>query len=224
MSVTRLSKFNYKLYFNSSANEHFLPKVPLVLKSILHMIPNLGGAIIKSDDGYYIDFCAQSVQPLTEFKKSLDYDYNTVISIIYSLNKQQTFLSEKYNHGMFFIDLKDIVVIDSSIFICINPELVKSINSFGEFSFYSPFSRASNSAFFSPEILAIDKIPSCVDCKCFYYSLGALAIYCLFNKNIKGLTELEIKQLLNPIYQTKLYWMLLKSVSLDYERRTLLFI
>jgi len=215
MSITSLSKFNYKLHLKSSPNDRFL-------KSILHMIPNSGGAIIKSVNGYCIDFCAQSVQHLTDFKENLDYNF--VISLIYYLNKQHAFLSKKYNYGLFYLDLRDIIVIDSSIFICINPEVVKNINSLGEFVFYSPFSRNSKSAFFSPELLALDKIPSSVDCKCFYYSLGALAIYCLFNKNIKGLDVIDVKYILNPICQTKLYWMLLKATESNCERRTLIYI
>jgi hypothetical protein len=218
MSIVSLSEFNYKLQLKSSSNDI----VPLVLKSILHMIPNSGGAIIKSHTKYSIDFSAQSVQHLTDVKDKLDY--NSVISIIYCLNKQQTFLSKKHNHGMYYLDFKDIIVVDSSIFICINPEVVKTINCYGEFSFCSPFSRASNTAFFSPEILALDKIPSVMDYICFYYSLGALAIYCLFDKNIKGLDKYEIDKLLLPIYQTKLYWMLLKTIESNCERRILLYI
>jgi len=218
MSITHLSNFNYKLQLKSSSNDI----VQLVLKSILHMIPNLGGTIIKSDSEYCIDFSAQSVQYLTDVKEKLDY--NSVISLIYCLNKQQKFLSMKHNHGLFYLDFKDVILIDSSIFICINPELVKNINCYGEFSFCSPFSRASNTAFFSPEILTLDKIPSVADCKCFYYSLGALAIYCLFNKNIKGLDSIQVNKLLLPIYQTKLYWTLLKTIDSNCERRSLLYI
>ena len=213
MSISCVSKFNYKLHLNSSANDGFL-------KSILHMIPNSGGAIIKSVNGYCIEFCAQSVEHLTT--ESLDY--TRVISMLYCLNKQQSFLSKKLNYGLFYLDLKDIVVIDSSIFICINPEVVKNINSLGEFVFYSPFSRNSKTAFFSPELLALDKIPSVINCKCFYYSLGALAIYCLFDKNIKGLDIIDVKHILNPIYQTKLYWMLLKATDSNCQRRTLIYI
>lgn len=222
MSITCVSKFNYKLHLNSSVNEDFLTKVPWVLKSILHMIPNLGGAIIKSVNGYCIDFCAQSVEKLIDFNESLDY--NTVVNLIYCLNKQHSFLSKNFNCGLFYIDMKDIIVIDSSIFICINPEVVKNINSVGEFVFYSPFSRSSNSAFFSPELLALDKIPSVVDCKCFYYSLGALAIYFLFGKNIKGCDVIHVKHILNPICQTKLYWMLLKATDPNCGRRNLIYI
>lgn len=123
MSISCVSKFNYKLHLNSSANDVFL-------KSILHMIPNSGGAIIKSVNGYCIEFCAQSVKHLIDFKESLDY--TRVISMLYCLNKQQSFLSKKFNYGLFYIDLKDIVVIDSSIFICINPAVVKNINCYGD--------------------------------------------------------------------------------------------
>jgi serine/threonine protein kinase len=146
------------------------------------------------------------------------------MSMIYCLNKQHLFLSKKHNCGLFYLDLKDIVVIDSSIFVCINPMAITNITSVGDFSFYSPFSRNSKTAFFSPELLALDKIPSAVDCKCFYYSLGALAIYCLFGKHIKGLDSDEIQKLLIPIYQTKLYWMLLKALEYNYERRSFIYI
>jgi hypothetical protein len=70
----------------------------------------------------------------------------------------------------------------------------------------------------------MDKIPTTITYKCFYFSLGSLAIYCLFDKNINGNSEREIIQILAPIYQTKLYWTLLKSAEIDYEKRSLLFI
>jgi len=219
MSIISLSKFNYRIHLKCSANEY---KVQLVLKSILHMIPNLGGAIVKSVNESCLDFCAHTVEKLTDFTESLDY--LEVMSMIYCLNKQHLFLSKKHNYGMFYLDFKDIIVIDSSIFICINPEVIKNINCYGEFSFCSPFSRSSNTAFFSPEIFALDKIPSVSDCKCFYYSLGALAIYCLFGKHIKGLDSDEIQKLLISIYQTKLYWMLLKALEYNCERRTFIYI
>ena len=115
--------------------------------------------------------------------------------------------------------MKNIIVIDSSIFICINPSLIKDIRD-KHFTFYSPFSRASKHGFFSPEIMELNFIPASIHLNCFYYSLGALAVYCLFGKKID---KASVSDLLKPIAQTKLYWMLLKSLSIDCERRTLIY-
>ena len=218
MSINRISKFNYQLHFSNSVCEPFL-------KSILFMINNFGGALIKSTKGYCIDFCAHGVSKLVDCEK---LDYNLVVSMMNCLNKQNAFLLKKHDCGMFYIDLKDIIVIDSSTFIYCSSENIRKIT-FGLYLFNSPFSRDSNTAFFSPEIMVLNKIPAAISFKCFYYSLGALAIYCLFNKNITArINEIvdiaDIKKILFPILQTKLYWTILKSTAIDCEKRTLLFI
>jgi hypothetical protein len=180
----------------------------------------MGGAIIKSSKGHYINFCANSVCKLTEYNK---LGYNDVIFMMNCLNNQNIFLSKKFNCGMYYLDLNDIIVVDSSIFININPQSSKNITS--EFyTFNSPFSRNSKSSFFSPEILALDKIPATITCKCFQYSLGALAIYFLFGKNARGLDDIDIKKILTPILQTKLYWTLLRAINADYKKRNLLLV
>jgi hypothetical protein len=216
MSIICLSKFNYQIHLPYFTSEPFL-------KSILEMIPNdLGAAVIKSSKGVCIDLCAHSIEHLSEYKA--DFDYNDIICIMQNLNKQHDFLRKKYSCGFFIIDLKDIIVIDNSTFICINSNLTKPINLNGDFVFYSPFSRSSNGSFISPELITMNIIPSFASSKCFYYSLGALGISCLFKKKIEGLEIYEIEKILKPIYQTKLYWSLLKSTHVDCDKRTLLYI
>jgi len=146
--------------------------------------------------------------------------------MIHDLNKQNDFLRNNYDCGFFCLDLNNILMIDSSIFICSHPKFIRKIH-LDKFVFQYPFSRSSSSTFFSPELIALNYLPSTVGFKCFYYSLGSLCIYCLFGIKM----EVEdyhfvhsIDKILKPIYQTKLNWTLLKLTDFDIERRMLIYI
>lgn len=213
ITINKLSEYKYQLYLFKENN--------VFLESVFALLGNSGASITKSATNNYsisLDFCAHSVKPLSYYQERGLIDYHLAISMMHSLYKQQSIL-EKYNCGFYCLDMDDIIVIDSSIFICINPSLIKDIRD-KHFTFYSPFSRASKHGFFSPEIMELNFIPASIHLNCFYYSLGALAVYCLFGKKID---KASVSDLLKPIAQTKLYWMLLKSLSIDCERRTLIY-
>jgi hypothetical protein len=218
MSLIRVSQFNYQIHFTSVGEEF--------LKSILEMLNHnklelgLGATVIKCETGWCIDFFANSVTKLMD----VSFNYNNVVFLMRDLNNQNNILYKKFNHGFFYIDLKDIIVIDSSLFICINHRCLENINISGNFVFNYPFSRASDSAFFSPELLSLEKIPAEVNYKCFYYSLGALGIYLLFGKKLESRRDRDVENIVGSICNTKLYWALLRCVSVDCERRDLLFI
>ena len=242
MSITTLSQFNFKFQLKRGSQSDSSVAELSLLKSIMEIISNTGSgsgsgsggaSIIKSASGYHIEFYATSVTYLSAV--SLPLDYNMVINILNCLRRQQDILYNKYNYGIYYIDLNDIIVIDSDIFIYTNPDGIKPLNSSGNFIFNSPFYRNSSSAFFSPELMKLDKIPATINYKCFYYSLGAFGIYCLFMKKLNNIDNIDtidtidtiedtIEKILKPIYQTKLYWMLLRSCSIDHERRSILFI
>jgi hypothetical protein len=235
MSITTLSQFNFKFQLKRGSQSDSSVAELSLLKSIMEIISNTGSgsgsgsgssgssgaSIIKSASGYHIEFYATSVTYLSAV--SLPLDYNVVINILNCLRRQQDILYNKYNYGIYYIDLNDIIVIDSDIFIYTNPDGIKPLNSSGNFIFNSPFYRNSSSAFFSPELMKLDKIPATINYKCFYYSLGAFGIYCLFMKKLNTIED-TIEKILKPIYQTKLYWMILRSCSIDHERRSILFI
>jgi len=166
-----------------------------------------------------INFFSSSVKPLSYYCKKGFVDYYMAIKIICDLYKQNVFLG-KYGYGFYCIDLNDIIVIDKSIFICTNPHIIRECRN-GQLIFFSPFNRTAEHGFYSPEILKLQSIPSKISHKCFYYSLGALAIYCLVGKKL-GNSDASI--LLKPISQTKLYWLILKLVDQDCERRSALII
>ena len=218
---------HFRLQF-SKGNELFLRSI---------VSPMLLDGASMNDSFKTIDFYADSVISLQKAHKNMSY--NTVIHLIWYLSKQQEFL-KKNGYGFYCLHLKDILVIDDCKFICMNPDNVNIIHNESEsesFTFYSPFNR---DGFMSPEILEINSIPATISYRCFYYSLGALGIHCLFGINIsdygklveRGPTNIDpshlvynkILDILTPIKNTKLYWFFLKSLCVDHEKRSILFI
>lgn len=220
VSIVKQSDNYYKLCF--------LKKNELFLQSIV--IPMLLDGAFMNDSFNTIEFYAHSVKPLSLYLQT-GMTYNSVIQLIWYLSKQHEFL-KKNGYGFYCLHLNDILVIDDCKFICVNPEIVKQLNN-DSITFYSPFLR---NGFVSPEILNIECIPASVSYRCFYYSLGALAVYCYFGINIcevgvngddlddTHLVYSKIMDILSPISDSKLYWCLLKCLCVDSNKRSLLFV
>ena len=218
----------YSLQF-SKENELFLQSI---------VVPMLLDGASMNESSTTIDFYADSVKPLDVYlKEGGPLSYNSVIHMIWYLSKQYEYL-KKNGYGFYRLQLNDILVVDDYKFICVNPENCKLIhNDSGLISFYTPFVR---DGFVSPEILEIQCIPSSVSYKCFFYSLGALGIHCLFGINICNssfgslqksdevdethLVYNKILSILTPILHTKLYWFFLKSLCIDNKRRSIMFL
>jgi hypothetical protein len=153
--------------------------------------------------------------------------YNSAIHLIYSLSKQQKYLE---NNKLCFVcfNIEDIVVIDDSKFICVNPSLCEEIlrtpsASIGKMTLCRPFNRAH--CFCSPELLRMDSLPASVHYKTSYYSLGLLAVFCLFGYDGRCSSDLQqVYVSLQPILNTKLYFYLLRCLSLHAENRHLFFV
>jgi len=216
-TINKISQYNYQITLKEE-NGVFLNSIFDILKDW-----SPGAYIIKStENGLHksINFFSHSVKPLSlsHFQKNGNIDYYMALNIIRDLYKQHSIL-ENYGYGFYYLDFDDIFIINDSNFICINPFSVKEINN-EHFKFFSPLSFSAKYSFFSPEILDIQTIPAKVHCKCFYYSLGALTVYCLFGKKICDSST--VSEVLKPIAQTKLYWLLLKTLDTNCERRSIL--
>ena len=205
----------------------------LLLRSIVYTDILPASSINQSST---LDFFAYSVKSFRTFlygnkNTNKNMNYNTVLRMIFMLTKQQQFL-EQHNHGFYCIHLDDIIVIDDSLFFCVNPAVMKEFLIEDEnkdenkekdlyIQFRSPFSRTG---FCSPEILDLKVLPAKVFYTCYYYSLGAIAIYCLLGTNICGLEYTQVMDIISPLLHTKLYWFLLKCLCPDVKKRKLLFI
>jgi hypothetical protein len=188
-----------------------------------------------TDENYKtITFSARSVKTLQDFlnfKKECKtpVEYNTWIHMLWSLEKQQEYLNQNYC-GFYKLHLDDIIVINETFFICVNPKVIMDIVK-GKFRFYSPFNRVG---FVSPEIANLTFVPAEISTKTFYYSLGALTLYCMYDYNIcdGSLKEIDktqmvykkIVELTKDIQFTKLYWSLMRSLCVESDKRVLLFV
>jgi hypothetical protein len=86
--------------------------------------------------------------------------------------------------------------------------------------FTKPFNREN--CFISPEIKNMKQLPTEISYKTIYYSLGSLAIFFLTKKTFDN--EEEAIELLKPIAFTKLYWLLLRTLDINAERRSILYV
>jgi hypothetical protein len=216
----------------------------LFFKSLLDSKILIGSSINSSYSS--ISFYASSVVKLKDWLLACGsagscgpnrMSYNSAIHLIYSLSKQQKYL-ENNKLGFVCFNVDDIVVIDDSTFICVNPSLCEEIFSVGgsctsstarstsssKMTLCRPFNRAH--CFCSPELLRMDSLPASVHYKTSYYSLGLLAIFCLFGYDgrCSSTSGSQTLSVLEPILNTKLYFYLLRCLSLHAENRHLFFV
>jgi len=178
-------------------------------------------------------FHASSVMRFTEFKKDNQITMKTIEQLIKNLTNQLHHLSKEYNHTFYRFNPKDIIVIDFSQFLYIslddlmplttdnttNPtNPTNQTNTINEIIFTVPFCK---DYYISPELKEITSLPSTINAKTIYYSLGLFIIDLLYSFfSIK-----ERKSLIPPqIKYTKLYWFLYKATMLNPKDRHLLFI
>jgi hypothetical protein len=71
-------------------------------------------------------------------------------------------------------------------------------------------------------------LPSEVDYKCCYYSLGSLVVFSLLHIYLLVGNELktseEINEIIEPLYNTKIYWFLKRCLDDDINNRKLLLV
>ena len=168
-----------------------------------------------------IYFCAENVILFKDYllqQKNNSLSHNKCIKLIYDLSNQILYL-KKLGYSFYGFDINDILVVDD-IFICCSAQYVLPlVNEL--IIFYSPIKQAY---FSNPELYNLTSLPFEISYKCCYYSLGTLVIYCLLNAYINRLEEIEIEKVIEPLYNTKMYWFIKRCVNTDINKRELLLI
>lgn len=180
---------------------------------------------IIEEHGKKIIIRGRKVQTLDRFLKEREkscgksvMSYHDCLKMLHDLEQQnRELLSESL--CIFCIRSEDILVVDGEKFVFVNSDYVKKVDSGGRIQFFSPFRRVG---FFSPELAAIHALPSSVGWKTFYYSLGSLISCCISGKRVEDKTLLADS--LKHIEKTKLYWTILRLVTVDLENRRFLYI
>jgi hypothetical protein len=163
-----------------------------------------------------IYFCAENITPLKDLIKNNSLSHNKCIKLIYDLTNQILYL-KKLGYSFYGFDINDILVVDELFMFCSAEYVVPLVNEL--IIFYSPIKQAY---FSNPELYNLTTLPSEISYKCCYYSLGTLVVYCLLNAYINKIEEIE--KVIEPLYNTKIYWFIKRCLDPDINKRELLLI
>jgi hypothetical protein len=204
-------------------------KSPL-LKSIVKPNIILGATIY--DNYKSMSFKAHSIKTLNQYKEDLklaksvsNFSYLNTLKLIYYLTKQLSYLIEEESHCFYQFTSENIIVIDNTKFIYLSLNHLKKIIEGTELiKFVAPFDR---DGFVSPELLEVKLVPSTINYRTIYYSLGLLVMDCLFdyiNQEIDiNIKELKDTNILNPIKETKLFYLIKRCLHEDPTSRVVHF-
>jgi hypothetical protein len=170
-------------------------------------------------------FSAENVIPFKAYllnQKDKILSHATCIKLIDDLSKQILYLY-KLGYGFYGFDISDILTIDNTFIFCSTQFLLPLNNE--SIIFTSPI---KHPYFSNPELFKIISLPSEVDYKCCYYSLGSLVVFSLLHIYLLVGNELktseEINEIIEPLYNTKIYWFLKRCLDDDINNRKLLLI
>jgi hypothetical protein len=174
----------------------------------------------ETNNAESIIFTAEKISPLSLFLKKGLLTNSQAIKMIHDLSKQIAYLETKM-HVFYGFNLDDILVINDDTFIIASAKHLSTMNAKDKcIYFYTPIEKPY---FSSPELNELTKLPSKIDYRISYYSLGAFVFFCL--TNIYIFAELkEMHQTLDIITYPKLYWFLKRCFHEKCEQRILLFI
>jgi hypothetical protein len=202
-----------------------------LIKSILKTRIILGAT--TTDKYKTLTFKASSIQTLSDFKKelerenkSLKFTYNLALKLTHNLVTQLNYLISHFSKTFLGFSPENLIIVDKSKFIYLCDEFLLDIVE-NEVLIKFPFGK--NDFFWAPELSLIKEIPSFVNYKVSYYSLGYLILYTLLGDDnfIKDDgEEIMIKDKLSTITikNTKLYWLLERCLIEEPKNRSILFI
>ena len=206
-----------------------------LIKSLLKTRIILG--VTTTEKYRSLTFKATSVLTFFDFQKELEREnkslkltYNLALKMTHNLVTQLNYLITHFSKTFLGFSPKNLIIIDKSKFVYLCDEFLLDIIKNGEkLLIKSPFTR--DDFFFAPELLSVKEIPSFVNYKVSYFSLGYLILYTLLgddgDSNSEELPEKDkianrMKTLI--IKNTKLYWLLERCLVEEPKNRSILFI
>ena len=159
---------------------------------------------------------SEYVKPLHVFlKEHKTLNYNQAVQFLKDSGGQIKTL-EMLNLGFPLFDLKDFVVIDNHCFIINTDRLLPIVND--QMLINTVFRKT---IFFSPEMENIIGIPSQINWTTSFYSLALVIVFSMigshhFKQNDK---MNSVNDMLNKIYDTKLYWALQRCLEKNNKKR-----
>jgi hypothetical protein len=180
---------------------------------------HLCNSIQKLIKGSYVDHDSNSVyfsaEKAVPFNPNNRLSYHTCIQMVDDLTKQ-IMLLHKFGYGIYGFNMNDILTIDEHFVFCSTQHMLPLMDD--HFVFNAPIRRPY---FSSPELDKLTKLPSKLNYKCCYYSLGTFVGLCLLNIHL--LVE-DFEKLIEPLHDTKIYWFIKNCTNEDVNKRILLLI
>ena len=211
-NITQQDKFMYNITLSGNYTKMIYKMLKIVIKNSFYDEPTNS-----------LFFNAEHVNSLslnTVINKS-----HQCITLIDHISKQINYLYT-LGYGYYGFDTTDIIVIDNNIYAIVNTNYVSPIIN-DTFTFYSPIAMPY---FSSPELYTNKILPTILNYKTCYYSLGALILHYLLNEHIsvtwiEGINDMSnIEKLLYPLHHTKIYWFLKRCFDTTSNKRILLLI
>lgn len=209
-----LNDFTYSLKINGDYNNNIYYSIKQLVKT--------------SHFDYETNSIIFSAENVTSFKQYLLEQKNKTIShltcirLIDNITKQLLCLKH-LGFGFYGFNVNDIVTIDNTFILCSTQYMLPLYDE--SFIFTSPIKMPY---FSSPELFDITSLPFEVSYKCCYYSLGLLVVFSLLNIYLLVDNELKssekIDKILEPLYNTKIYWFLKRCFDDDINNRKLLLV
>ena len=221
-----LSTDEFSVYKNKDDNTLFTIEFQKSSESLINSMIKTKVIIASSisDDYKILSFRCSSVKSFKKFHSNREnINYENTLKIIVSLCKQFQYLITIEYECFYEYVIENIIVIDDDKFIYLSNEDLLKLSESNKINFIKPFNREG---FISPELLKINSIPSELNYKTIYYSLGALVVYFLFNKNINNKDGLkyDLNEILKPIEGTKLFGLLNRCLCEEANSRSIIYL
>jgi len=170
----------------------------------------------ETKDKIDVFFKATSVETLREFtaRKSKRISYDDALHLFTDINMQLESL-EKNGMGIPVFEMKDIIVVDDINFFYINQQKIFTIDSKKTMTISTPISKE----FCAPEVCKIKVLPATIPYQAGLFSIAALTAFSLTDSKND-----EYKVTLESIWQTPLYWALMRCLDPEPEHRIFLMI
>ena len=215
--LTNINDYTYQLTIYGN-NDNIIPLYKVIKK------------IIKSahydSESNSLFFSAENVLSFKEhllLHNKTQRSYRTCIKMIDDLTRQMLNLKQ-LGYSFYGFDIQDVLTIDNNFIFC-STEHVLPLTEEDTLLFYIPPHRPY---FTNPELNQLTSLPSEINYKCSYYSLGVLIVFYLLNNYLLVANEIktqeEVDIVLKPIYNTKVYWFIKRCLADNVDERVMLLI
>ena len=220
ISREKMDRYNLAITHNSDKNTHtvytyLLERLQVDQEKDANYIP---------EQEYSIKLNTYSVKTFENYLEQHNYriEYDTVLKILQEYANIIQYL-ERLNKSVVLYGLDDLIVIDDESFVFINNENI--------FSHHSKNPKRIDisvpleiTKFSSPELQQQESLPFTLDYRSGLFSLASILTYCLFAETLLDKDDKQVKILLEPIVNTKLYWFILRCAERNIKKRVCLFV